>query len=195
MAAQSTHLLDNSANTHTYPTALSPQPCPPPKETNPATLWPPSSNHIDELRGLAGQYLADAFIVWDYYRDEALPHTPLLLRFEEYDVIVLAESTGELSFWKGGSNTQNDLQESLVSLPPKIKRAEICLGWTGTPSLTKAIGQQVQAVRITNKREKVLIHLETVDIVLAGHKGSVHVTLEGRPVNLLTGKQDIPGTL
>ena len=67
------------------------------------------------LRGLKKQFLADLFVVRNCYTNKPLFWSPLLLRFEAFDLLISAEPDGMLSFWRGNVNTEKELDCSPFS--------------------------------------------------------------------------------
>ncbi len=51
------------------------------------------------------QYLADVLTVWECYRDQQMAGAPLLLRFEDFDLVIAASENDDLIFWRGAVNT------------------------------------------------------------------------------------------
>ena len=79
----------------------------------------PSSPEVFPL----GDYLADAFIAWDFYADAPIPDAPFVLRFSEGDLVAYRALDGELAVWAGAVDT---------SLPPASLRRDVedcCPAW------------------------------------------------------------------
>lgn len=102
------------------------------------------------LQGLKKQFLADLFVVRNCYTNKPLFWSPLLLRFEAFDLLVSAEPDGTLSFWQGNVNTEKGLDCSPFSFGNKN---ELCPVWTNRTLLIKATGQQVLSACAKNKRQ------------------------------------------
>ena len=95
-------------------------------------------------------FLADLFVVRNCYTNKPLFWSPLLLRFEAFDLLVSAEPDGTLSFWQGNVNTEKGLDCSPFSFGNKN---ELCPVWTNRTLLIKATGQQVLSACAKNKRQ------------------------------------------
>lgn len=102
------------------------------------------------LQGLKKQFLADLFVVRNCYTNKPLFWSPLLLRFEAFDLLVSAEPDGTLSFWQGSVNTEKGLDYSPFSF---IDKNELCPVWTNKTLLIKATGQQVLSACAKNKHQ------------------------------------------
>ena len=102
------------------------------------------------IQGLKKQFLADLFVVRSCYTNKPLFWSPLLLRFEAFDLLVSAEPDGTLSFWQGNINTEKGLDYSPFSF---IDKNELCPVWTNKTLLIKATGQQVLSACAKNKRQ------------------------------------------
>lgn len=57
-----------------------------------------------------GQYVADVLVVWDCYSKRRMEHTPLLLRFEDFDFLIAADRAGNLSFLQGAVDTSAQIR-------------------------------------------------------------------------------------
>lgn len=79
-----------------------------------------------------GDYLADAFIAWDFYADAPISDAPFVLRFSEGDLVAYRALDGELAVWAGAVDT---------SLPPASLRRDVedcCPAWVvRDPSLAR----------------------------------------------------------
>ena len=126
----------------------------------------PSSPEVFPL----GDYLADAFIAWDFYADAPIPDAPFVLRFSEGDLVAYRALDGELAVWAGAVDT---------SLPPASLRRDVedcCPAWVVAGPLSCAFGQRACRVFRTAKDEYV-IELEECNICLLLEGGMVQAAV------------------
>lgn len=117
-----------------------------------------------------GDYLADAFIAWDFYADAPIPDAPFVLRFSEGDLVAYRALDGELAVWAGAVDT---------SLPPASLRRDVedcCPAWVVAGPLSCAFGQRACRVFRTAKDEYV-IELEGCSIGLSLEGGTVQAAV------------------
>lgn len=126
----------------------------------------PSSPEVFPL----GDYLADAFIAWDFYADAPIPDAPFVLRFSEGDLVAYRALDGELAVWAGAVDT---------SLPPASLRRDVedcCPAWVVAGPLSCAFGQRACRVFRAAKDEYV-IELEECNICLSLEGGTVQAAV------------------
>lgn len=126
----------------------------------------PSSPEVFPL----GDYLADAFIAWDFYADAPIPDAPFVLRFSEGDLVAYRAPEGELAVWAGAVDT---------SLPPASLRRDVedcCPAWVVAGPLSCAFGQRACRVFRAAKDEYV-IELEECNICLLLEGGMVQAAV------------------
>lgn len=126
----------------------------------------PSSPEVFPL----GDYLADAFIAWDFYADAPIPDAPFVLRFSEGDLVAYRALDGELAVWAGAVDT---------SLPPVSLRRDVedcCPAWVVAGPLSCAFGQRACRVFRAAKDEYV-IELEGCSIRLLLEGGMVQAAV------------------
>lgn len=126
----------------------------------------PSSPEVFPL----GNYLADAFIAWDFYADAPIPDAPFILRFSEGDLVAYRALDGELAVWVGAVDT---------SLPPASLRRDAedcCPAWVVAGPLSCAFGQRACRVFRTAKDE-FAIELEGCSIRLSLEGGTVQTAV------------------
>ena len=126
----------------------------------------PSSPEVSPL----GDYLADAFIAWDFYADAPIPDAPFILRFSEGDLVAYRALDGELAVWAGAVDT---------SLPPASLRRDVedcCPAWVVAGPLSCAFGQRACRVFRAAKDEYV-IELEGCSIRLLLEGGMVQAAV------------------
>lgn len=117
-----------------------------------------------------GDYLADAFIAWDFYADAPIPDAPFVLRFSEGDLVAYRALDGELAVWAGAVDT---------SLPPASLRRDVedcCPAWVVAGPLSCAFGQRACRVFRAAKDEYV-IELEECNICLLLEGGMVQAAV------------------
>lgn len=117
-----------------------------------------------------GDYLADAFIAWDFYADAPIPDAPFVLRFSEGDLVAYRALDGELAVWAGAVDT---------SLPPASLRRDVedcCPAWVVAGPLSCAFGQRACRVFRAAKDEYV-IELEGCSIRLLLEGGMVQAAV------------------
>ena len=117
-----------------------------------------------------GDYLADAFIAWDFYADAPIPDAPFVLRFSEGDLVAYRALDGELAVWAGAVDT---------SLPPVSLRRDVedcCPAWVVAGPLSCAFGQRACRVFRAAKDEYV-IELEGCSIRLWLEGGMVQAAV------------------
>lgn len=126
----------------------------------------PSSPEVFPL----GDYLADAFVAWDFYADAPIPDAPFVLRFSEGDLMAYRALDGELAVWAGAVDT---------SLPPASLRRDVedcCPAWVVAGPLSCAFGQRACRVFRAAKDEYV-IELEGCSIRLLLEGGMVQAAV------------------
>lgn len=126
----------------------------------------PSSPEVSPL----GDYLADAFIAWDFYADAPIPDAPFVLRFSEGDLVAYRALDGELVVCAGSVDT---------SLPPASLRRDAedcCPAWVVAGPLSCAFGQRACRVFRAAKDEYV-IELEECSIRLLLEGGMIQAAV------------------
>ena len=126
----------------------------------------PSSPEVFPL----GDYLADAFIAWDFYADAPIPDAPFVLRFSEGDLVAYRALDGKLAVCAGAVDT---------SLPPASLRRDAedcCPAWVVVGPLSCAFGQRARRTFRTAKDEYV-IELEGCSIRLSLEGGTVQAAV------------------
>lgn len=117
-----------------------------------------------------GDYLADAFIAWDFYADAPIPDAPFVLRFSEGDLVAYRALDGELAVGAGAVDT---------SLPPASLRRDAedcCPAWVVAGPLSCAFGQRACRVFCAAKDEYV-IELEECSIRLLLEGGMIQAAV------------------
>lgn len=126
----------------------------------------PSSPEVFPL----GDYLADAFIAWDFYADAPISDAPFVLRFSEGDLVAYRALDGKLAVCAGAVDT---------SLPPASLRRDAedcCPAWVVAGPLSCAFGQRACRAFRTAKDEYV-IELEGCSIGLSLEGGTVQAAV------------------
>ena len=117
-----------------------------------------------------GDYLADAFIAWDFYADAPISDAPFVLRFSEGDLVAYRALDGKLAVCAGAVDT---------SLPPASLRRDAedcCPAWVVAGPLSCAFGQRACRAFRTAKDEYV-IELEGCSIRLSLEGGTVQAAV------------------
>ena len=117
-----------------------------------------------------GDYLADAFIAWDFYADAPISDAPFVLRFSEGDLVAYRALDGKLAVCAGAVDT---------SLPPASLRRDAedcCPAWVVAGPLSCAFGQRACRAFHTAKDEYV-IELEGYSIRLSLEGGTVQAAV------------------
>ena len=137
-------------------------------------LWMLDASSSPEAFPL-GDYLADAFIAWDFYADAPISDAPFVLRFSEGDLVAYRALDGKLAVCAGAVDT---------SLPPASLRRDAedcCPAWVVAGPLSCAFGQRVCRAFRTAKDEYV-IELEGC---------SIRLSLEGDTVQAAVRELDM----
>ena len=117
-----------------------------------------------------GNYLADAFIAWDFYADAPISDAPFVLRFSEGDLVAYRALDGKLAVCAGAVDT---------SLPPASLRRDAedcCPAWVVAGPLSCAFGQRAcRAFRAA--RDEYVIELEGCSIRLSLEGGTVQAAV------------------
>lgn len=120
---------------------------------------------------VAGQYLADALTVWDCYADQELEGAPLLLRFEDFDMVFSAGQEGDLAFWQGSVGTSHAAKAADGGRTEAID-SRFCPAWVPAPALSGVIGEQAKgAVRVDGANG--LVRFGNAHLHLAGNRSSI----------------------
>lgn len=101
---------------------------------------------------LEGRRLVDALMLWDAYRNDWALESPLLLRFEDGDVVLSYQAVrttcGHITWWEGSLDTARPVRILPQGNPHNDEvNDQECLQWAPVPSWDKALGQQVSAAR------------------------------------------------
>ena len=160
MAEQTTHFLFGSTNDSScIPTEM--PPTFDPLRYLEATPLEPLTN----IKALEGQYLAEVLEVWECYDDFPLHNSPILLRFEEIDLLVVSDDTGKLSLWLGAIDTEQCLDDFQTQPENEdIDQPEHCLYWMSHPELQELVGQQAYSITRT-ENEEIQIVFDEMDVL------------------------------
>ena len=152
---------------------------------------------------IAGQYLADALIVWDCYADAPLARTPVLLRFESFDLVCRSASEGGLALACGAVDTAHAPAGALFDEYPEVAFAEAasangrsdahtgavpadascadadapaCPAWVPAPALARLVGLQAEGV--AQEGGALRIRFDECTLVLGQAHGSIACRIE-----------------
>lgn len=98
------------------------------------------------LDGVPGQYLADALTVWDCLAKRRMERAPLLLRFEDFDVVFSADSEGRLAFWQGSVDTSGSMKVAVGGSSEAPDNDRVCPAWVPASTLSKIVGSQATGI-------------------------------------------------
>lgn len=111
---------------------------------------PDRPDRCETLGSVEGQALADAFGVWDAQAQEWLPYAPLLLRFEDTDLLLQPSVDG--------TRVHAALGSVPTTLPLRLARPEtaeqerlnqeLCLQWMRCSDLSGLAGQRAVFARL-----------------------------------------------
>ena len=125
---------------------------------------------------LTGQALVDASIIWECYGDIPAKGTPMLLRFDDADLVVSPHDSG-IALWAGALDTAAPIAMFPDSTPAnKEENEQTCLCWEELPALADALGQTVTAIR--TPPNALTIILEAATLTIENHAGSLSSTLK-----------------
>lgn len=133
----------------------------------------------DALRGVVGQRLADALTVWEGYRNARMRNTPLLLRFENYDLVAAQGPNGELALWRGAVDTSCRIAAASQASAAFHLNDQFCFTWESERNLLAGIGSQVLQVAAATD-ELLVLDFENSRLILESVPDGLCYRLEGR---------------
>lgn len=92
------------------------------------------------LDALMGQYLADAFVLWECWDDCEEKASPLLLRFEEFDVVCSAGEDSLLALWSGALDVSAPVKAVRDERDDAGQNARTCYAWERPVDLSALTG-------------------------------------------------------
>lgn len=98
------------------------------------------------LDGVQGQYLADTMTAWDCLSNRKMENAPLLLRFEDFDVVISAYSEGRLAFWQGSVDTSGSMKVAAGNVSDASDNDRVCPAWMPVPALYEIVGSQATGI-------------------------------------------------
>lgn len=126
-----------------------------------------NSSQPPSLTTLTGQYLSDAFMLWECYENCSYTTSPLLLRFDYTDVVIHSKAD-HLHYWKGSVDTA-----ARIDMLPLSSREQcaindhLCLTWQRVSTLKSAIGEKVCANIIDSTRATIVFSTLTLSVTYA----------------------------
>lgn len=125
---------------------------------------------------LIGQTFVDALVIWECYGDLPAAAAPILLRFDDADLVVSPYDSG-IALWTGALDTT----APIVMLPDdtpsrKEENERTCLCWEKLPTLADALGQTVTAIRTSP--DALTIELETITLTIENRAGSLSTNVK-----------------
>lgn len=122
------------------------------------------------LADLTGRYLVDALKPWDSYHDNWALESPLLLRFEDGDIVFSCDEEGQIRTWSGEMDTSRPIRMYPQGTPEADEANDrYCLQWAPLSLLGPAYGCEVldavdnSSNGIDIDLEDSYIHLYTID--------------------------------
>ena len=160
MAEQTAHFLFGSTNDSSCIPSKMPPTFDPLRYLKATPLEP-----LTNIKALEGQYLAEVLEVWECYDNFPLHNSPILLRFEEIDLLVVSDDTGKLSLWLGAIDTEQCLDDFQTQPENgEIDQPEYCLFWMSHPELQELVGQQAYSITRT-ENEEIQIVFDEMDVL------------------------------
>lgn len=94
---------------------------------------------------LEGQYFVEGFMVWESFDNTWMCENPLVLRFEDFDLVVSRQDQNAgLNLWQGSLDTQACLNLAPSnSLANKLLNGDYCMRWLRYTPLGCFIGNRV----------------------------------------------------
>lgn len=134
-----------------------------------------------DLRGLQGQYLADALMVWDCYERAPRTDCPILLRFENGDYVASSYEQELVIEPQAGDICSTAPRPALAADAARLDDADCaaqddCLVWLPAREFSAALGQQVVNVFVDSQEATVIV-LEDCYLRLKPQGSSVDVFL------------------
>lgn len=131
------------------------------------------------LDGVVGQRLADALAVWECYDDAWMRGGPLLLRFEDFDLVASRGDDGGLALWQGIVDTARRIGMARCGSADAYLDDRLCLSWKYDRSLSVGIGSQ--AIQIAAATDELLVlDFEDGGLVLECGPNGLRHRFEGR---------------
>ena len=131
------------------------------------------------LDGVVGQRLADALAVWECYDGAWMRDGPLLLRFEDFDLVASRGEDGGLARWQGIVDTARRIGMARCGSADAYLNDRLCLSWKYDRSLSVGIGSQ--AIQIAAATDELLVlDFEDGGLVLECGPNGLRHRFEGR---------------
>ncbi len=92
------------------------------------------------LDDLAGQYLVDAFVVWECWDRCEASSSPVLLRFEDFDLTCSAGADGALALWRGAVDVEAPMKAVREGDGREDENARTCYAWERIDDLLDVAG-------------------------------------------------------
>lgn len=125
---------------------------------------------------LAGQTLVDALVIWECYGNLPAAAAPILLRFDDADLVVSPHDSG-IALWIGSLDTSAPIVMFPDDTPSnKEENERTCLCWEKLPTFADALGHTVTAARTSP--DALTIALETTTLTIENRAGSLSPTLK-----------------
>lgn len=131
------------------------------------------------LDGVVGQRLADALAVWECFGGAWMRDAPLLLRFEDFDLVASRGEDGRLALWTGAVDTARRIDMVQRGSADACLNDRLCPAWKYERSLSVGIGSQVLQVAAATD-ELLVLDLESGRLVLECGPDGLRHRFEGR---------------
>ena len=95
---------------------------------------------LSSLDALIGQYLVDAFVVWECWDDCEAASSPLLLRFEDFDAVFSADTEESFSLWCGSLDVAAPMKGIFEDDERDAENERTCYAWMRTGDFSEAVG-------------------------------------------------------
>ena len=103
-------------------------------------------HHLDPVEG---EYIADIMIVYDCCARSRVPHSPVLLRLENYDLVLLCSASFDLRAWKGAVPNHIPLRNNI--------EVDCCWAWISDKSVRYMAGETISSITIEGTAENLSI--------------------------------------
>lgn len=125
---------------------------------------------------LTDQTLVDALVIWECYGDLPAAGAPVLLRFDDADLVVSPHGSG-IALLAGALDTAAPIVTFPDDTPShKEENERTCLCWEELPAFADALGQTVTA--ICTSPDALTITFETITLTVENRAGSLSTNVK-----------------
>ena len=143
---------------------------------------------LSSLDALIGQYLVDAFVVWECWDDCEAASSPLLLRFEDFDAVFSAETEESFSLWCGSLDVAAPMKGVFEDDERDGENERTCYAWVRTGGFSEAVGCRLDRAERAAPNA-IELDFESLEIRLEADGPSVR----RRPIATPTAAEDARG--